>query len=783
MKNILQSDTKIKSIKSQIRNLQLGTILLLIIVGCFFASLIFAYNLKEQKLIALNTTINIFYKELILQNESQISDRVSLISNAIEEHGVERVKVVLEEFSDSINAIEYTILDQDMNVILDSEPMYGLERVKTRLNSGISEDVWLDGSEKVGLEIYKLKNLPDQNYIVICKIKIDSDYYVKWVKDNFNVDASVFFFRTRVASSITSEGRSIVGTQLDNELGSQLLNMENTILGLNIVLGTPYITAYQSFGNENEPPIAIIAVGESLKTFYASIRNMILSVGGLGFVLIVITSLISAKLIEINIVNPLESVTKWLSHYGSRELHEDYKPPVHFSELDNLFGTMTNLLNHLDVVKKDVESIAYYDELTGLPNRFYLFSQNNKVENKSNGVLIYIDADDLKTVNDILGHKIGDRLILGIAKYLEMNLVPMGFKIYRVGGDEFVLWHDDSIDDSELATALEIVKSIGTKHLDIDHYGISTTLSIGVARDDGVVNNLENLMRNAEIAMYQVKKTTKNNYLYYDKTMSEEMILRQTLTEDIKTALEREELYLVYQPKLNLKTNRCDGFEALIRWEHPIKGFIAPSDFIPIAEETGSIIEIGNWVLEESCRMIKQFNIGKDQKYKISVNVSPIQLLKEDFVQNVIQTMIRIGVEPNLLELEITETVLIDSLNTAVEKLRQLLILGVGISIDDFGKGYSSLAYLKHLPISTLKVDKMFVDEIDPNSNNLIRDIIHLGHHMGLSIVAEGIEAQGQLEYLKGVSCDYIQGYYFAKPMKLQDVETFISKEINGQNL
>jgi EAL domain-containing protein (putative c-di-GMP-specific phosphodiesterase class I) len=276
--------------------------------------------------------------------------------------------------------------------------------------------------------------------------------------------------------------------------------------------------------------------------------------------------------------------------------------------------------------------------------------------------------------------------------------------------------------------------------------------------------------------MYQVKQSTKNNYLFYDTAMSRAIIERQSMENDLRGALEKEELFLVYQPKLNLKSGKCDAVEALIRWQHPVRGLVSPLEFITIAEETGMIIEIGNWVLEQACLKIKEINAASQNLVKVSVNVSTVQMLREDFVQNAIKTMIKHGIEPRTLELEITESVLIESLSTSVEKLRQLLVLGVDISIDDFGKGFSSLAYLKHLPISTLKIDKMFIDEIEVSDGTMVGDIIDLGHHLGLKIVAEGIETEKQLRYLESVDCDSIQGFYYARPLKIEDLKAFLMK-------
>jgi EAL domain-containing protein (putative c-di-GMP-specific phosphodiesterase class I) len=236
-------------------------------------------------------------------------------------------------------------------------------------------------------------------------------------------------------------------------------------------------------------------------------------------------------------------------------------------------------------------------------------------------------------------------------------------------------------------------------------------------------------------------------------------------------------LFLVYQPKMNSKTGFCDSFEALARWNHATRGMISPVEFIELAEESGLINFIGKWILDQACSRIHQIKVKYQKQLKMAVNISTVQLNSEDFVRVVKDTLQKYQLEPEYLELEITESVLIDSSNGIVEKLRQLHEYGVEISIDDFGKGYSSLAYLRKLPISTLKIDKMFIDEIGVDGDVLVGDIIKLGHHMGLKTIAEGVETQEQLSYLTDSGCDRIQGYIYSKPMKTEQLNDFLEKE------
>jgi diguanylate cyclase (GGDEF)-like protein len=736
--------------------------------------------MKAQEIEYMESIIEIFEHELISENKDLLEAESQSYAKMFELQYDLTEGNLADYYAQYFEGESFFITDYLTGPIIELSDL-PIQQVEFQLRLKGNEPWLVSGQdEKIYLFAAAAIKNTDQ-YVVVYKPLLFQDKVEK-ITEQFGVDASIFIGDTRITSSIDIEGVDIVGKTLEPVFSKPLLERENTYYGIKRIENVPYISGYKSIGNEGEKPLMILFVGESLEKFNMSIRNMFVSITLLGLILILISTLLSSKWLQKNIVLPLSAMTNWLSRYDAMGSH--FTLPVHFMELDQFFETMTVLLNRLEFAREDVERIAYYDELTKLPNRFLLMKRHLEPSEKamlqlcqSLGYLIYIDADNIKMVNDVLGHRIGDRLIVAIGEYLKRRIAPYkDVELYRVGGDEFVIWQKGSASEQEIIEMVTSIKELTSEDLDLQEYGFTSTLSIGIAKCDGTAKNFDELLRNAEIAMYQVKHSTKNDFAFYERSMSQSIEERQAMENDLKQAIERGELVLEYQPKYNLKKNICDSLEALIRWDNPARGRVSPLAFIPIAEETGQIIQIGDWVIEQACIKIKELNARSQHKVSVSVNVSPVQILKDDFVQHVIKTMIMYGIEPQTLELEITESVLVESLSTSVEKLRQLLVLGVGISIDDFGKGYSSLAYLRHLPISTLKIDKVFIDDIIESDQVMVGDIIDLGHNMGLKIVAEGIEIKEQLTYLRQMNCDIIQGYYYSKPLASDEVADFIQK-------
>lgn len=418
--------------------------------------------------------------------------------------------------------------------------------------------------------------------------------------------------------------------------------------------------------------------------------------------------------------------------------------------------------------------LAYYDQLTGLPNNLSLFetSQKDIFPSKSGkAALLFIDMDNFKYINDTLGHAFGDQLVIKVSERLN-TLLPNNGSIYRLGGDEFIIILKDikGTEDAELFAAHIIDKF--KEEFEVSDIILNISLSIGISIYPEHGKNIEELLKYADIAMYRVKDTGRKSFIVYDKLMKKAFTERVKIEKHLHTALENKEFEIYYQPQYDLKTNKVAGIEALLRWNSPELGFVSPIDFIKVAEDTHLIIPLGAWVLKEACAFLKKLHSMGFANITVSVNISMLQLIQKDFNDMVMGILEDFKLEPACLELEITESILMESFDTIGRKLEDLNRKGIRIALDDFGKGYSSLNYLRQLPISTLKVDKSFIDNI-PSENNykdLTGHIVTIGKSMGMCVIAEGVERLEQLEYLVQYECDKVQGYLYSKPIPEKDL-------------
>ena len=442
----------------------------------------------------------------------------------------------------------------------------------------------------------------------------------------------------------------------------------------------------------------------------------------------------------------------------------------------------------------EIYNLAYYDELTELPNR-ELFSQSlertidraRKDEQKF--AVLFVDLDRFKRINDTLGHSIGDQLLKDVASRLakcvrstdSISHIRPGnsdtIRLARLGGDEFVIKLFGIHSENEVGTIAKRIIEVLTPPFACGGHQFVVTPSIGIALypQDGTTG--EELLMNADSAMYSAKNLGRNNFKFYSETMRTKSLHRLDLENLVRTAIDENQFTLHFQPKVDAKSCRLVGAEALLRWNHPERGNIAPDDFIPIAEETGLILPIGKWVLLEACREVKKWTSTPAGAVPVSVNISSHQFRDGNLGRDVADAIVRAGINPNLLELEITESVLLQDAEKTLIELKALKKSGVSLSIDDFGTGYSSLSYLKRFPIDTIKIDRSFVKDLHKDADDaaICAAILAMSTQLGLRVVAEGVETREQLEFLRRHGCHHIQGYIFGKPQSSDEFVEFLS--------
>ncbi len=426
--------------------------------------------------------------------------------------------------------------------------------------------------------------------------------------------------------------------------------------------------------------------------------------------------------------------------------------------------------------QKAEQQLAYdalYDRLTDLPNRNLLSNHLNRAlekyrrDSKHKFAVFFLDLDRFKYVNDSLGHKSGDLLLVEIARRLKTCLRASDI-LARLGGDEFAILLEDIQTLGEAAKLAERIQQSLKSPFHLGIHEVFTSVSIGIAFSEPNLNSSEDLLRNADIAMYKAKALGTSKYELFDESLHIQVVNRLRLETDFHHSLDRGEFQLHYQPIISLVDGQVAGFEALSRWQHPQRGYVSPGEFIALAEETGMIIPLGWWILQEVCYQLKEWQLKFDNpNLTIAVNISQKQFSQPHLIDSLIQILQTTGLEPQSLQLEITESLLMQDVKITMETLRQLKGLGCGLHLDDFGTGYSSLSYLHSLPIDALKIDRSFVQTIDSKGNNseIVEAIVMMAKSLGLKVIAEGIETQDQLAKLQTLQCLYGQGYLFSKPL------------------
>ena len=440
--------------------------------------------------------------------------------------------------------------------------------------------------------------------------------------------------------------------------------------------------------------------------------------------------------------------------------------------------------------QEQIEFHANYDALTGLPNRNLLhdrlkqsvFAQRYV---RSIGV-VFLDIDHFKFVNDSLGHNTGDKLLRCVAERLTEALRD-GDTVARLGGDEFILILNDQPGEEIIFRAMQRIMSSIAKPIKVDGHELLVTCSAGISLYPQDGPDVDTLLKHADAAMYRAKDSGRNNFQFYTAEMNQHVNERLKTENSLRRALERREFELYYQPRIDVRSGVTVGCEALLRWRHPERGLLLPERFIALAEETGLIVPIGEWVMKTACTQAQAWQKGRSSPLSVSVNLSSRQF-KQEALAGAIGTALReSGLDPRLLEMELTESLVMHDTDAAIRMLSRLREIGVELSVDDFGTGYSSLSYLTRLPISALKIDQSFVHDIKAGGASgegiVAQAIISLGHNLKLKVIAEGVETEAQFEFLKKHGCDEVQGFHFGRPMPAQEFERFLAQAAGSREL
>ena len=437
--------------------------------------------------------------------------------------------------------------------------------------------------------------------------------------------------------------------------------------------------------------------------------------------------------------------------------------------------------------QEELEHQANYDSLTGLPNRALLRDRLRQAvfaqRDLRSMAVVFIDLDHFKFVNDSLGHSTGDQLLKRVAERLR-SVVRDGDTVSRLGGDEFVLILNDQVHDDTIYRALQRVQGRVSEPMVLEGKEISITCSAGISIYPQDGPDVETLLKNADAAMYRAKEHGRNNFQFYTAEMNRLVSERLALESALRQSLVRRELLLHYQPRFDLKTGAVIGMEALLRWMHPERGMMLPDRFVPLAEETGLIVQIGEWVMRSACTQNRAWQDEGLRPVTVSVNLSARQFRQPDLVKSVTRILEDTGLEPRYLEIELTESMVMHDAASAIATLRALKKLGIGLSVDDFGTGYSSLSYLRTLPIDKLKIDQSFVRDVASRRGGdgglLAQAILSLGHSLKLGVVAEGVENAAQEKFLRKLRCDEVQGFHFGKPVPPERCWSLLARTRRG---
>ncbi len=584
------------------------------------------------------------------------------------------------------------------------------------------------------------------------------------------------------------------------ELGGGYVHTTDYQRGEGLVWESKWLHVYQPIED---------SLGDQLGTLYLRVSTEPLNeklysfIGTLLILLVgmVLLSYLLARTMQKYISQPILNLES-ISHQVTNSQNYSLRVPVvskdEIGKLSRTFNDMLETIEHrqrerdaaeealqlnkrrLERAVKDLQYLANYDSLTQLPNRALCmdrirYALKRASRTRTYAAVLFLDLDHFKDVNDSLGHAVGDELLKASSKRLK-SLLRDEDTLARLGGDEFVIILNEIEDTEDIITVVEKIVEEFNLHFNLSNYVVNSTVSVGVCVYPNDGNDVDELMKAADAAMYKAKEVGRNTYAFFESEMNEVALRRHRIANDLRVAVERNQLSLVYQPQVDLAQGKIIGAEALLRWTHPDLGFISPGEFVPIAESTGLIKPIGMWVIDTACAEVARWRDNGYDDMKVAVNLSALQFRQSDLPESIAMILKKHKLPPHALELEITESMLMRDVEQAIKTLQRMKRMGLQIAIDDFGTGYSSLSYLRRFPLDSLKIDRTFIDEVcvDPDDTAITLAILSMAKSLRLKVVAEGVETSQQWEFLSKHNCDEIQGYLISKGIPGMEFLAFI---------
>lgn len=642
----------------------------------------------------------------------------------------------------------------------------------------VSKPVLGRSSQRWSIQMTRRINQPDGSFGGVVVISVDPFYFTEFYKKmSLGANSAISLIgqdgvvRARQSGENSELGQDLAGSRIFRELA--INPTAGHFIAKSPIDGIERIYSYRALSHY--PLIVLVGVdlAEALREFNQRVIGYCWVTGiGSGMIILFLILLLQMIKYQKRDKEILESA------YQDREEEVRLRTREVFlanKELASANQGLRQANEALETQSEKIKQIAYSDALTGLPNRLH-FNERIEAEmgraqrGEASGSVLFIDLDDFKTINDVFGHSQGDALITMMGKRVLSEAGKDAF-VARIGGDEFVVILPGISERSRIADiANRILKEICVEYeLEGTVFIASASIGIAIYPSDG--DTTDKILKNADNAMYAAKKSDKNCWRFYEASLQAEALERVVLRSSLTYAVGRGELSLQYQPLTRAQDSVIVGFEALLRWNSPEHGQVSPARFIPLAEQSGLIHQIGRWVLDEACAFVKKLALNGYNDVYVAVNISAKQIASDEFVAVVRSAIEGAKINPEQIELEITESYLMISIDDAVRKFRELRAMGIHLSLDDFGTGFSSLTYLWNLPVHTLKIDKSFIDMImqDPSKVNIISSIIKMAHDLNMIVVAEGVEYQEQYCYLVEHACDLIQGYYISRPVDEQE--------------